>query len=60
MTPLAYLQNAVLVGAVFATYWLTESWWAWLWLLLWLYPSYPKKSDPDAIELPKIITPGRE
>ena len=60
MTPLAYLQNALLVGAVFATYWLTESWWGWLWLCGWLYPSSEKKPDPDAIELQRIITRERE
>ena len=45
MTPFAYLQNALLLGAVFATYWLTDSWWGVLWLCFWLSPVSPKKDE---------------
>jgi hypothetical protein len=63
VTPLTYLQNALLIAAVFATYWLTGSWWGWLWLLLWLGPAGKSESDKDAIvlpETPRIITPERK
>lgn len=49
------LQNALLVGAVFATYWLSESWWAWLWLLLWLQPSESKEEEDEEDQEPQRV-----
>jgi hypothetical protein len=55
------LQNALLIVAVFATYSITESWWAWLWLwlVLWLQPD-ERECDcgGEGEDEPRIITPS--
>lgn len=38
MNPYVVLQNVALLGAAFAIYWLTETWWGLLLMLWWLTP----------------------
>lgn len=47
MTPFAYLQNALLLGAMFAVYWLGGSAWGVLLFLFWLSPGDLCKCDKD-------------
>lgn len=58
MGPFPFLQNALLLAAVFATYWLTDSWWGVLWLVFWLSPCEPRTKEEE-FELPRIVVPGR-
>lgn len=58
MKPLSYLQNALIVGCVFATYWFMDSWWCFLWLVFWLQPS-GKCECAEAPEEPKIIVEAK-
>jgi hypothetical protein len=42
MTPLAHLQNALLLACAFAIYWTSGTWWGFWLLVCWLSPDSKK------------------
>lgn len=47
MTPFAYLQNALILAAAFACYWISGTWWGFWLLAFWLSPSGDCKCEKD-------------